>query len=848
MARRYDTRTTIFSPEGRLYQVEYAMEAISHAGTCLGILANDGILLAAEKRNINKLLDEVFFSEKIYQLNENMVCSVAGITSDANVLTGELRMIAQRYLLQYGESIPCEQLVSWLCDVKQAYTQYGGKRPFGVSILYMGWDKYYGYQLYQSDPSGNYGGWKATCIGNNSAAAVSNLKQEYKENGTTLKDAQALAIKVLSKTLDMAKLTPEKVEMATLVHDDAAKKTIIRILPAKEVEALISAYEKEQSEEEAKKKAAQAAAQSGHGILVSRLFQQKRIVGKISSRLFSTIAKETRLVKMSLLSLRFATSLAKTLPITVSQLSNTSVPAIQVANRKLHVSCSRRAAEISSILEEKILGASTKIDLEETGRVVSIGDGIARVYGLNNIQADEMVEFSSGLKGMALNLEPDNVGVVVFGNDKLIKEGDIVKRTGAIVDVPVGEELLGRVVDALGNAIDGKGAINTKTRFRVGIKAPGIIPRVSVKEPMQTGIKAVDSLVPIGRGQRELIIGDRQTGKTALAIDTIINQKRFNEAGDEKKKLYCIYVAIGQKRSTVAQIVKRLTDSGSMGYTIIVSATASDAAPLQYLAPYSGCAMGEFFRDSGRHALIIYDDLSKQAVAYRQMSLLLRRPPGREAYPGDVFYLHSRLLERAAKMSEAHGGGSLTALPVIETQAGDVSAYIPTNVISITDGQIFLETELFYKGIRPAINVGLSVSRVGSAAQTKAMKQVAGSMKLELAQYREVAAFAQFGSDLDAATQQLLNRGVRLTELLKQGQYVPMAIEEQVAVIYCGVRGHLDKLDPSKITAFEKDFLAHIKSSHSDLLATIAKENKISEDVDAKLKKIVTDFIGSFSS
>ncbi|EEB14270.1 ATP synthase subunit alpha, putative [Pediculus humanus corporis] len=551
---------------------------------------------------------------------------------------------------------------------------------------------------------------------------------------------------------------------------------------------------------------------------------------------------------MSLLSLRFATSLAKTLPLTFSQVSNVSIPAIQVGNRKLHISCSRRAAEISSILEEKILGASTKVDLEETGRVVSIGDGIARVYGLNNIQADEMVEFSSGLKGMALNLEPDNVGVVVFGNDKLIKEGDIVKRTGAIVDVPVGEALLGRVVDALGNAIDGKGAINTKARARVGIKAPGIIPRVSVKEPMQTGIKAVDSLVPIGRGQRELIIGDRQTGKTSVAIDAIINQKRFNDGKDENLKLYCIYVAIGQKRSTVAQIiVKRLTDSGSMNYTIIVSATASDAAPLQYLAPYSGCAMGEFFRDSGRHALIIYDDLSKQAVAYRQMSLLLRRPPGREAYPGDVFYLHSRLLERAAKMSEAHGGGSLTALPVIETQAGDVSAYIPTNVISITDGQIFLETELFYKGIRPAINVGLSVSRVGSAAQTKAMKQVAGSMKLELAQYREVAAFAQFGSDLDAATQQLLNRGVRLTELLKQGQYVPMAIEEQVAVIYCGVRGHLDKLDPSKITAFEKEFLAHVKSSHKDLLDTIAKENKISEAVDAKLKKIVTDFIGSFS-
>jgi len=460
---------------------------------------------------------------------------------------------------------------------------------------------------------------------------------------------------------------------------------------------------------------------------------------------------------MSFLSYRLASSVARALPKTASQIAaKAAFPAASIAARKLHVSCSQRAAEISSILEERIMGSAPKADLEETGRVLSIGDGIARVYGLTNIQADEMVEFSSGLKGMALNLEPDNVGIVVFGNDKLIKEGDIVKRTGAIVDVPVGEEILGRVVDALGNPIDGKGPLGTKQRFRVGTKAPGIIPRVSVREPMQTGIKAVDSLVPIGRGQRELIIGDRQTGKTALAIDTIINQKRFNDGQEESKKLYCIYVAIGQKRSTVAQIVKRLTDSGAIGYTIIVSATASDAAPLQYLAPYSGCAMGEFFRDNGKHSLIIYDDLSKQAVAYRQMSLLLRRPPGREAYPGDVFYLHSRLLERAAKMSPALGGGSLTALPVIETQAGDVSAYIPTNVISITDGQIFLETELFYKGIRPAINVGLSVSRVGSAAQTKAMKQVAGSMKLELAQYREVAAFAQFGSDLDAATQQLL--------------------------------------------------------------------------------------------
>lgn len=492
------------------------------------------------------------------------------------------------------------------------------------------------------------------------------------------------------------------------------------------------------------------------------------------------------------------------------------------------------------------MGFSEKAQLEETGRVLSIGDGIARVYGLKNIQAEEMVEFSSGLKGMALNLEPDNVGVVVFGNDKLIKEGDVVKRTGAIVDVPVGMGILGRVVDALGNPIDGKGPLDTDQRARVGTKAPSIIPRISVREPMQSGIKAVDSLVPIGRGQRELIIGDRQTGKTAIAIDTIINQKRFNDGDDEKKKLYTIYVAIGQKRSTVAQIVKRLTDSDAMKYTIIVSATASDAAPLQYLAPYSGCAMGEYFRDNGKHALIIYDDLSKQAVAYRQMSLLLRRPPGREAYPGDVFYLHSRLLERAAKMNDDYGGGSLTALPIIETQAGDVSAYIPTNVISITDGQIFLETELFYKGIRPAINVGLSVSRVGSAAQIKAMKQVAGSMKLELAQYREVAAFAQFGSDLDAATQALLNRGVRLTELLKQGQYLPMAIEDQVVSIYAGVRGHLDKMDPSKVTGFEKEFLQHMHSSHQGLLDTIRTEGQISDATEEKLKSIVTSFMESF--
>jgi len=552
---------------------------------------------------------------------------------------------------------------------------------------------------------------------------------------------------------------------------------------------------------------------------------------------------------MAQVSARMAAALARQTPKAANMAKQ--APTMAVAARQFSASATQQKSkaalsEISSILEERILGAAPAANLEETGRVLSIGDGIARVYGLKNIQAEEMVEFSSGLKGMALNLEPDNVGVVVFGNDKLIKEGDVVKRTGAIVDVPVGMECLGRVVDALGNPIDGKGPLGSSERFRVGLKAPGIIPRQSVSEPMQTGIKAVDSLVPIGRGQRELIIGDRQTGKTAVAIDAIINQKGFNDADDAKKKLYCIYVAIGQKRSTVAQIVKRLTDADAMKYTIVVSATASDAAPLQYLAPYSGVAMGEYFRDNGMHAVIIFDDLSKQAVAYRQMSLLLRRPPGREAYPGDVFYLHSRLLERAAKMSDAMGGGSLTALPIIETQAGDVSAYIPTNVISITDGQIFLETELFYKGIRPAINVGLSVSRVGSAAQTKSMKQVAGSMKLELAQYREVAAFAQFGSDLDAATQQLLNRGVRLTELLKQGQYVPMPIEDQVAVIYCGVRGFLDKVDPSKITAFEAAFVEHVKGSHQGLLDQIRTDGTLSADSDAKLNEIVKAFIASW--
>jgi len=552
---------------------------------------------------------------------------------------------------------------------------------------------------------------------------------------------------------------------------------------------------------------------------------------------------------MSQISVRLAASVARQVAKATPQVGGSMAVMAQKLSTSVASAGAAKAtsAEVSSILEERILGAAPVSNLDETGRVLSIGDGIARVYGLKNIQAEEMVEFSSGLKGMALNLEPDNVGVVVFGNDKLIKEGDVVKRTGAIVDVPVGTGLLGRVVDALGNPIDGAGPLGSSTRQRVGIKAPGIIPRQSVKEPMQTGIKAVDSLVPIGRGQRELIIGDRQTGKTAVAIDTIINQKRFNDAGEDKKKLFCIYVAIGQKRSTVAQIVKRLTDADAMKYSIVVSATASDAAPLQYLAPYSGCAMGEFFRDNGMHALIIFDDLSKQAVAYRQMSLLLRRPPGREAYPGDVFYLHSRLLERAAKMNDTQGGGSLTALPIIETQAGDVSAYIPTNVISITDGQIFLETELFYKGIRPAINVGLSVSRVGSAAQTKSMKQVAGSMKLELAQYREVAAFAQFGSDLDAATQQLLNRGVRLTELLKQGQYVPMAIEEQVAVIYCGVRGFLDKIDPSKITDFEKKFLEHVLATERVLLDQIAKDGHLSPDSDGKLNAVVKAFMATYS-
>ena len=500
-------------------------------------------------------------------------------------------------------------------------------------------------------------------------------------------------------------------------------------------------------------------------------------------------------------------------------------------------------SEITKILKEQIKNLGDKTEVSEIGKVLSVGDGIARVYGLDNVQAGEMVEFNDGSKGMALNLESDNVGIVIFGDDKAIKEGDTVKRTGAIVDVPVGKELLGRVVDALGNPIDGKEPLKKEIqRKRVEVKAPGIIPRKSVNEPMQTGLKAIDSLIPIGRGQRELIIGDRQTGKTAVAIDTIINQKKVNESNDEKKKLYCIYVAIGQKRSTVAQILKTLQDAGAMDYTIIVSATASDPAPLQFLAPYTGCAFGEFFRDNGMHALIIYDDLSKQAVAYRQMSLLLRRPPGREAYPGDVFYLHSRLLERAAKLNDENGGGSLTALPIIETQAGDVSAYIPTNVISITDGQIFLGTELFNQGIRPAVNVGLSVSRVGSAAQTKAMKKVAGSIKLELAQYREMAAFAQFGSDLDASTQKLLNRGSKLTELLKQDQYSPMTVAEQVVTIFAGVRGYLDSLDISQIRAFEKGLLELLKSEKPELLDEIQKTGKIEESTD----KILTETLNNF--
>ena len=503
-------------------------------------------------------------------------------------------------------------------------------------------------------------------------------------------------------------------------------------------------------------------------------------------------------------------------------------------------------SEITKVIKDQIKNFGKDAEVSEVGQVLSVGDGIARIYGLDNVEAGEMVEFSEGTKGMALNLETDNVGVVIFGDDSHIKEGDIVKRTGEIVDVPVGKELLGRVVDGLGNPIDGKGPINSKDKKRVEVKAPGIIPRKSVSEPMQTGLKAIDSLIPIGRGQRELIIGDRQTGKTAIAIDTIINQKEINKSDDESKKLYCVYVAIGQKRSTVAQIVKTLEDAGAMEYSIVVAATASDPAPLQFLAPYTGCAMGEFFRDNGMHGLIVYDDLSKQAVAYRQMSLLLRRPPGREAFPGDVFYLHSRLLERAAKLNDENGGGSLTALPIIETQASDVSAYIPTNVISITDGQIFLETELFFQGIRPAVNVGISVSRVGSAAQIKAMKQVAGTIKLELAQYREMAAFAQFGSDLDASTQQLLNRGSKLTELLKQGQYSPLKVEEQVVSIFAGVKGFLDDIQNSKIKNFEDQLLSAIKSQSPDILKNIASSGKLDESNEKKLKDFIDNFKKEF--
>ncbi|WP_296578586.1 F0F1 ATP synthase subunit alpha [Phreatobacter sp.] len=506
-----------------------------------------------------------------------------------------------------------------------------------------------------------------------------------------------------------------------------------------------------------------------------------------------------------------------------------------------------RAAEISAILKDQIKNFGQEAEVSEVGQVLSVGDGIARVYGLDNVQAGEMVEFDNGIRGMALNLETDNVGIVLFGADRDIKEGDTVKRTGAIVDVPVGKGLLGRVVDALGNPIDGKGPIESTERRRVDVKAPGIIPRKSVHEPMATGLKSIDALIPIGRGQRELIIGDRQTGKTAIALDTILNQKPLNVAGaDEMQKLYCVYVAIGQKRSTVAQFVKALEENGALEYSIVIAATASDPAPMQFLAPFSGCAMGEFFRDNGMHAVIIYDDLSKQAVAYRQMSLLLRRPPGREAYPGDVFYLHSRLLERAAKMGDDAGKGSLTALPVIETQANDVSAYIPTNVISITDGQIFLETDLFFQGIRPAVNVGLSVSRVGSSAQTKAMKKVAGKIKGELAQYREMAAFAQFGSDLDATTQRLLNRGARLTELLKQNQYSPLKMEEQVAVIWAGTNGYLDKLPLNRVKAFEEGLLGKLRSEGT-ILETIRASKDLADDTAAKLKAAVESFAASFS-
>ena len=506
-----------------------------------------------------------------------------------------------------------------------------------------------------------------------------------------------------------------------------------------------------------------------------------------------------------------------------------------------------RAAEISAILKNQIQNFGTEAEIAEVGQVLSVGDGIARVYGLEKVQAGEMVEFPGGIKGMALNLEEDNVGVVIFGNDRTIKEGDTVKRTGSIVEVPVGKELLGRVVDGLGEPIDGKGPLNAAKRVPVETKAPGIIPRKSVHEPMQTGLKAIDSLIPVGRGQRELIIGDRQTGKTAIILDTIINQKKINDAAKtDAEKLHCIYVSIGQKRSSVAQIVKILEEYGAMEYTTIVAATASEPAPLQFLAPYTGCTMGEYFRDNGMHAVIFYDDLTKQAVAYRQMSLLLRRPPGREAYPGDVFYLHSRLLERAAKMGEAAGLGSLTALPVIETQANDVSAYIPTNVISITDGQIFLETDLFYKGIRPAVNVGLSVSRVGSAAQIKAMKQVSGSIKLELAQYREMEAFSQFASDLDASTQRLLARGSRLTEVLKQGQFMPYPVEEQVVAIFAGVKGYLDRIPVNRVVDYERALMASIRDKGQDILATIRTDKEIKPATEEKLKQYLDDFGKAF--
>jgi len=544
--------------------------------------------------------------------------------------------------------------------------------------------------------------------------------------------------------------------------------------------------------------------------------------------------------------LRQSTRAVGALSATSRVAAGNAAPAVSALQTRAYAEAKASPTEVSSILEKRIRGVQEESGLAETGRVLSVGDGIARVHGMANVQAEELVEFASGVKGMCMNLEAGQVGVVLFGSDRLVKQGETVKRTGEIVDVPVGPELLGRVVDALGNPIDGKGPINTKEKRRAQLKAPGILPRKSVNQPVQTGLKSVDAMVPIGRGQRELIIGDRQTGKTAVGLDTILNQKRWNNGNDETKKLYCIYVAVGQKRSTVAQLVKTLEENDAMKYSIVVAATASEAAPLQYIAPFTGASMGEWFRDNGKHSLVIYDDLSKQAVAYRQMSLLLRRPPGREAYPGDIFYLHSRLLERAAKMNDKHGGGSMTALPIIETQGGDVSAYIPTNVISITDGQIFLESELFYKGVRPAINVGLSVSRVGSAAQLKAMKQVAGSLKLFLAQYREVAAFAQFGSDLDAATKQTLARGARLTELLKQKQYSPYAVNEMVPIIFAGVNGYLDSVPVDKILQWEVDFLAHLKSNEPEIMATIDKEGAISKELEARLREIVPAFIKSF--